>query len=68
LAHSFFLLPLLFGWDAFLVPKDRDYFIFASHDEVACVVAKNPLAYTKMFQQVLDWNPQDGSDWYFKGM
>lgn len=67
LAHSFFLLPLLFGWDAFLVPKGKDYFVFVSHDEVACVVAKNSEAYHELYEQVQDWKPKESQEWYFKG-
>jgi len=67
LAHSFFVLPLLFGWDAFLVPQGKNYFVFVSHDEVACVVAQTQEVYKEVFHQVSDWKPQASDDCYVWG-
>ena len=64
--HSYFLLPMLFGWDAFLVSEDGDYFIFVSHDGVAEVVARNPETTDLMRQHVKDWNPREGRSYYQK--
>jgi hypothetical protein len=56
LMNSFFVLPLLFSWDAFLIPKAQNYFVFVSHDEIACIVAKDSATEGAVFQRVGRWN------------
>ena len=68
LAHSFFAVPLLFGWDAFLVPAGQGFFIFVSHDDVACVVTREGKNRDELLERVQHWKPQDCRDWYLKGM
>jgi hypothetical protein len=65
---SYFVIPLLFGWDAFLIPKGQDYFVFVSHDDVACVVAKSKEAYDMVYRRVGSWKPQESGEWYFRGI
>jgi hypothetical protein len=65
-AHSSVLLPILFGWDAFLFLPERDYFIFISHDGVAGVVTRNRETYEEVYRRVQDWNPREDTEWYFK--
>lgn len=36
--HAFGLVPLLFGWDAFIVPEGAGFFAFASHDGYLSIV------------------------------
>ncbi|MGE0405844.1 MAG: hypothetical protein AB7O65_06060 [Candidatus Korobacteraceae bacterium] len=53
--HSCFVLPLLFGWDAFLVPEGENYFVFISHDEVVKIVSPNADASAEVQQRVKTW-------------
>jgi hypothetical protein len=62
--HSYFVVPMLFGWDAFVIPESGDYFIFVSHDGVAEVVARNAEKVEELRQRVQDWNPQEDKSWY----
>jgi len=62
--HSYFVIPMLFGWDAFLIPERGDYFIFVSHDGVAEVVARSAERFEELRQRVLNWNPQVDKSWY----
>ena len=64
--HSYFVIPLLFGWDAFLVPEDKDYFLFVSHDGVVGVVSRTQETYEGLYQRVRDWGPREDKHWYFK--
>jgi hypothetical protein len=65
--HSYFLIPLLFGWDAFLIPEGKDYFLFVSHDSVVGVVCRTHATYEELYRRVRDWNPREAREWYFKG-
>lgn len=62
--HSYFMIPLLFGWDAFLIPRGRDYFIFVSHDGVAEVVSRSTETLQQVRTRVTKWNPYDDNQWY----
>lgn len=64
--HSYFLIPLLFGWDAFLVPQGRGYFIFVSHDGFVEVVSRSAEILEQVRQRVIDWSPQEDQRWYAK--
>jgi len=63
-AHSYVLIPMLFGWDAFVVPESGDYFIFISHDGVAEVMARTADKVEELRQRVEDWKPQEDKGWY----
>lgn len=62
--HSYFLLPLLFGWDAFVVPEGEDYFLFVSHDGIVEVVSRRTETLEELRQRVSDWNPKPDDRWY----
>lgn len=62
--HSYFVVPLLFGWDAFVVPENGDYFVFVSHDGVAEVVARTAASAKELRNRVEDWKPQEDKGWY----
>jgi hypothetical protein len=62
--HSYFVIPMLFGWDAFVIPESGDYFIFISHDGVAEVVARSGEKVEELRQRVKSWNPQEDNGWY----
>jgi hypothetical protein len=64
--HSYFVMPLLFGWDAFLVPEGKDYFLFVSHDGVVGVVCRTQETYEELFHRARDWNPREDKGWYLK--
>jgi hypothetical protein len=65
--HSYLVIPMLFGWDAFLVPEGKDYFLFVSHDGIVGVVSRTQQTYNHLYQRVLDWNPHEDRGWYAKG-
>jgi hypothetical protein len=62
--HSFFVIPLLFGWDAFLIPDGGDYFLFVSHDGVVEVVSRTPQMLDELRHRLRDWNPKTDKTWY----
>lgn len=62
--HSYFVIAMLFGWDAFVVPENGDYFIFVSHDGVAEVVGRTAEKAEELRQRVRDWNPKEDKSWY----
>jgi hypothetical protein len=66
--HSYFLIPMIFGWDAFLIPEGKDYFLFASHDGVLGVVSQTQRVSEEVYRRVIDWNPREERDWYLKGI
>jgi hypothetical protein len=63
-AHAYFLIPVLFGWDAFLIPESGDYFAFISHDGVARVVGRTAENAEELCQRVRHWNPKEDKSWY----
>jgi hypothetical protein len=65
--HSYFVIPMLFGWDAFLIPEGKDYFLFVSHDGVVGVVSRTQKTNDELYQRVLNWNPREDREWYLKG-
>lgn len=56
--HSYFCLPLLFAWDAFLVPVGKGYFVFVSHDGVVEVVSETKEVLNVVRERVLSWQPK----------
>jgi hypothetical protein len=62
--HSYFVIPMLFGWDAFVVPESGNYFIFVSHDGFAEVVGRGAENAEEVRRRVLDWNPKEDKGWY----
>jgi hypothetical protein len=64
-ARAFWTLPMILGWDAILFPEKSDYFVFNSHDEVICFVAREKQLYTDLLEGLKDWEPEE-SEWYFR--
>ncbi|MGB5105340.1 MAG: hypothetical protein WBP29_03800 [Candidatus Zixiibacteriota bacterium] len=64
--HSYFVLPLLWGWDAFLVPNEKDYFVFVCHDEVAEVVCRTQETCERLRERLASWKPELDDHWYRK--
>lgn len=56
--QSFFILPILFSWDAYLAPKNGDYFVFNSHDEFLRVVSRSVQTHETLMEKLKDWNPK----------
>ena len=51
------IVPMLFQWDAYLVPEHGRYFVFLSHDEYVNVVAKTEDELDRLFEELHAWNP-----------
>ena len=66
--HSYFVVPLLFGWDAFLVPEGKDYFLFVSHDGVVGVVSRSRETHDELYKRVGHWKPKEEEHWYLKNV
>jgi len=64
--HSYFVLSLLFGWDAFLVPTEGDRFFFVSHDGLLVAVFRSEESCAQLKQRILDWSPREDKGWYFE--
>jgi hypothetical protein len=56
--HSYLLLPILFGWDALLVPETGDYFVSISHHGIAEVVCRDAQIYEQLRKRLQDWTPR----------
>jgi len=63
-ARAFWTLPMILGWDAFLIPESLDYFVFNSHDEVVSFVCRTKERYDQLLESFKDWDIEKG-DWYF---
>jgi hypothetical protein len=63
--HAFFIQPLLFGWDAFMVPASGEYFAFNSHDEVICLVTKTEEKRGALMRWLKGWEPEEEVSHYF---
>jgi len=61
-----FVVPMLFGWDAFMVPASQEYFVFNSHDEVISVVTRTEELCQELLRGLENWKPQLDNRWYFK--
>jgi hypothetical protein len=64
-ARAFWTWPMILGWDAILFPDKHDYFVFNSHDEVVCFVARGRQTYTDLLEQLKAWEPEENA-WYFR--
>jgi hypothetical protein len=60
--QSFLILPVLFSWDAYLVPENGEYFVFNSHDEYVRVVSRTQRTHEKLFEDLQIWEPKQ-SEW-----
>jgi hypothetical protein len=66
--HPYFVLPLLFGWDAFVVPAGKEYFVFVSHYDLICVVSRTRQMCEQVFARIKKWMPKKDKTWYFQGL
>jgi len=57
--QSFLILPVLFTWDAYLVPQNGEYFVFISHDEVIYVVSRSERIHDRLLESMQSWNPKE---------
>jgi hypothetical protein len=64
-ARAFWTWPMIVGWDAILFPEAADYFVFNSHDEVVCFVARTKEKYGLLLNEFKDWKPEE-TEWYFR--
>jgi hypothetical protein len=64
-ARAFWAWPIIVGWDAFLIPEVGNYFVFNSHDEIICFVARTEETYKALLNEFKNWQPEE-SDWYFR--
>ena len=62
--HTLFLIPLLFGWDAFVVPLEKDYFVFVCHDGLVSIVCKTEIEKQQVARRISDWSPELDMHWY----
>ena len=56
--QSFLVLPVLFSWDANLVPENGEYFVFVCHDEPIYVVSRTQQTHDRLLKDLQIWNPQ----------
>jgi hypothetical protein len=63
-ARAFWTLPMVLGWDAFLIPENPEFFVFNSHDEVIAFVCRTKERYDQLLDSFKDWDIEKG-DWYF---
>jgi hypothetical protein len=54
---AFTVFPMLFGWDAYLIPAARDHLAYISHDEQICVLTRSPTAESALLNKLKDWSP-----------
>jgi hypothetical protein len=52
---SFALVPLVFGWDFYLVPASAEYFVFGSHDEWIGFSGKDEAIEATLARRIQDW-------------
>jgi len=52
------VLPMLYGWDAYLIPDSARLFAYISHDEYVHVGFHDPALEPVLMEQCKMWNPQ----------
>lgn len=52
------VLPMLYGWDAYLIPDSARLFAYISHDEYVHVGFEDPSIEPVLLEQCKFWNPQ----------
>jgi len=55
---SFSLVPLVFGWDCYILPASAKHFAFISHDEWIGVSSVDEATETKMLSRLSHWGPR----------
>jgi len=56
--HCLFSLPLIFQWDAYLIPEPGDYMLVLSHHGVISLVANTPKRLERLERYWSSWNPK----------
>lgn len=64
--QAFFSIPILFRWDAYLVPSHGEHFVFLSHDEVIYVISKTFQIHEKLLEYLKYWSPETGVPFYLQ--
>jgi hypothetical protein len=52
------LVPLVFGWDCYIIPSTAGYFSFISHDEYVAVSAKDESTASQLRYELEAWGAQ----------
>jgi hypothetical protein len=60
--QAFLMIPVLFSWDAYLVPESAEYFVFNSHDERVYVVSDQQSTHERLLSDMETWEPKE-SEW-----
>ena len=64
--HAAALVPLLSPWDAHIVPADKDFFVYVSHEEVVSIVCRNEETANALDSRLSEQYAVDESRaWYF---
>jgi hypothetical protein len=63
-ARVLWTIPMIFGWDAILFPRQSDYFVFNSHDEVVSFVSRSNETHGRLLKEFQEWKPEEDG-WYF---
>ena len=61
-AHSFLLLPILFGWDALWVPRAGGYVVSIGHHGTATVISQDKHIYHELRIRLKDWSPRESEE------
>jgi hypothetical protein len=51
------VLPMIYGWDAYLIPDSAEMFVYISHDEYVEIGFKNPALESTLMEQCQEWIP-----------
>jgi hypothetical protein len=65
-ARAFWLQPFFFGWNAFMIPRSGEYFVYASHDEVCCIISRTKQVHEMLLEKLSSWNPDVDDPYYRK--
>jgi len=52
------VLPMLYGWDAYLIPDSARLFAYISHDEYVHVASEDPAILQRLMEECKIWHPQ----------
>jgi hypothetical protein len=60
-AQAFLAQPMIYQWDAYLVPVSAEYFVFISHGGSCYIVAKTRGVFEQLLQRFQNgnWNPKE---------
>lgn len=59
---SFSLIPLVFGWDGYIIPASAKHFAFISHDEWIGVSSIDEQTETEILGGLNRWNPRPSTN------